>query len=122
MKSQQVALDTLESLFSALADRTRLNIVLYLMEKGEANVDEISRELGKSQSLISHHISCLRNCGIVKVRKEGKYSFYSISSDEVKSLLKIALNHVKKYSELILSCDIIVEEKGKVQAQHNVEG
>jgi len=51
----------LESLFSALADGTRLRIVLFLLDKGEATVNEISKSLGKSQSLISHHMACLRN-------------------------------------------------------------
>lgn len=108
-------LTELESLFSALADRTRLSIVLFLIDRKEATVDEISKSLGKSQSLISHHMSCLRNCGIVKVRKEGKFSYYSIASDEIAELIKISMNHVRKYSQSILACDVIAEEKAKVE-------
>ncbi|WP_338604421.1 metalloregulator ArsR/SmtB family transcription factor [Sulfolobus tengchongensis] len=104
-------LTELESLFDALSDRTRLSIVLFLLDKKEANIDEISKHLGKSQSLISHHMACLRNCGIVKVRKEGKFSYYSISSEEIIELIRIAMNHVKKYSQSILACDVITEEK-----------
>lgn len=99
-------------LFSSLADRTRLSIVLFLLDKKEATVDEISKKLEKSQSLISHHLSCLRNCGVVKVRKEGKFSYYSLSSDEVIELIKIAINHVRNHSQSILSCEVLEEEKG----------
>ncbi|ACP36723.1 transcriptional regulator, ArsR family [Sulfolobus islandicus Y.G.57.14] len=105
----------LESLFSALADGTRLRIVLFLLDKGEATVDEISKSLGKSQSLISHHMACLRNCGIVKVRKDGKFSYYSMSSPEIIEVIKLSINHVKKYSQSILSCDVLAEEKGQVK-------
>ncbi|AOL16770.1 transcriptional regulator [Sulfolobus sp. A20] len=105
-------LTELDMLFSSLADRTRLSIVLFLLDKKEATVDEISKKLEKSQSLISHHLSCLRNCGVVKVRKEGKFSYYSLSSDEVIELIKIAINHVRNHSQSILSCEVLEEEKG----------
>lgn len=113
-------LSELESLFSALSDKTRLSIVLFLLDKKEATVDEISKKLEKSQSLISHHMACLRNCGIVKIRKEGKFSYYSISSEEIAELIKISINHVKKYSQSILACDIIAEEKSKIVNAKNL--
>ena len=103
----------LSRLFSALSDRTRLNITLLLMDKGELTVDDISKELKKSQSLISHHLSCLRNCGIVKVRKNGKYSYYSISSDEIRKLVEVAIRIVKEYSQSILSCEVLDKELSK---------
>jgi len=62
----------LESFFAALADKTRLQITLFLLSKEGATVQEISESLGKSQSLISHHLACLRNCGVVRVEKRGK--------------------------------------------------
>jgi DNA-binding transcriptional ArsR family regulator len=101
----------LESFFSALSDKTRLEIVFYLLEKGKATVQDMSRDLKKSQSLISHHLSCLRNCGVVKVEKNGKYSEYSINGEDVKEIIFIATRHAKNYGKSILSCDIIKEEK-----------
>jgi len=104
-------LTVLESLFSALADETRLQIVLLLINQGALPVQEISRRLGKSQSLISHHLNCLRNCGVVKVERRGKYSYYFISSEEITNIVKLAMNHAIKYSKSILSCDVLNEEK-----------
>ncbi|BCU68325.1 transcriptional regulator [Sulfolobales archaeon HS-7] len=99
----------LKMLFSALADNTRLQIVTYLIDKGEATVQQISESIGKSQSLISHHLTCLRNCGVVSVRKNGKYSVYSINGSEIREIVKMSINHVNKYSKSILACDIIKE-------------
>jgi len=104
-------LTVLESLFSALADETRLQIVLLLINQGALPVQEISRRLGKSQSLISHHLNCLRNCGVVKVERRGKYSYYFISSEEITNIVKLAMNHAIKYSKSILSCDVLNEER-----------
>ncbi|MDT7902633.1 MAG: metalloregulator ArsR/SmtB family transcription factor [Caldivirga sp.] len=104
-------LTVLESLFNALADETRLQIVLLLINQGALPVQEISRRLGKSQSLISHHLNCLRNCGVVKVERRGKYSYYFISSEEITNIVKLAMNHAIKYSKSILSCDVLNEER-----------
>ncbi|AEB95271.1 MULTISPECIES: ArsR/SmtB family transcription factor [Metallosphaera] len=98
----------LESLFSALSDYTRLEIVLLLLER-EASVQEISLSLNKSQSLISHHLACLRNCGVVEVKKRGKNSIYSVTND-VKAILDQAISHVSKHSKQILACDIVKED------------
>jgi DNA-binding transcriptional ArsR family regulator len=104
-------LTVFESLFSALADETRLQIVLLLINQGALPVQEISRRLGKSQSLISHHLNCLRNCGVVRVERRGKYSYYFISSEEITNIVKLAMNHAIKYSKSILSCDVLNEER-----------
>ncbi|AAY81016.1 ArsR/SmtB family transcription factor [Sulfolobus acidocaldarius] len=104
-------LSELESFFSALSDKTRLSIVLFLLEKEEVTVDEISRTLNKSQSLISHHLACLRNCGIVKVRREGKFSYYSLADEDIKNLVKNAIEHVRKYSKSILACEVVSNSK-----------
>ncbi|BDC17678.1 metalloregulator ArsR/SmtB family transcription factor [Acidianus sp. HS-5] len=101
----------LEIFFSTLSDKTRLEIILYLLEKEKATVQEISTDLNKSQSLISHHLAYLRNCGIVRVERNGKYSVYSVSDKDVKEILQIAIKHTRNYSESILSCDVMKEEK-----------
>ncbi|AFZ70370.1 putative transcriptional regulator [Caldisphaera lagunensis DSM 15908] len=101
----------LESFFSALSDKTRLEIVFYLLEKNVGTVQEIANGINKNQSLVSHHLSCLKNCGVVKLEKKGKFSLYEINGDNVKKIIKFAINHVESYSKSILSCDIIKEEK-----------
>ena len=104
---------SLESLFSALADRTRLEIVLFIMRNGKASVQEIARGINKSQSLVSHHLACLRNCGIVKTERRGKYVYYSLLDDEVMNIIKLAMEHAMKFSQSILACEIISEERNK---------
>ncbi|MCI2414014.1 MAG: metalloregulator ArsR/SmtB family transcription factor [Candidatus Aramenus sp.] len=112
MGNKEPLLSELENFFQALSDKTRLEIVLSLLE-GEKNVQELSASLGKSQSLISHHLACLRNCGAVKVRKVGKFVYYSIADDHVKDILSQAIDHVSEYSKSILSCEIVSQEKGQ---------
>lgn len=88
-------------------------MTLLLMDKGELTVDDICKELNRSQSLISHHLSCLRNCGVVKVRKNGKFSYYSISNEDTKKLIEVAIKIVKEHSQSILSCEVLDKELSK---------
>jgi len=103
----------LERFFSAFSDKTRLQIVFLLINKGELTVDEISKELRKPQSLVSHHLSYLKGCGIVKVRKNGKYSYYSVDSEDTKKLIELSVKIVKKHSQSILSCEVLDSELSK---------
>ncbi len=101
----------MESFFSALSDSTRLRIVMYLLDKGEATVQELCNGTGRSQPLISHHMACLKNCGVVKWERRGKYVVYSLNDEHVKKIIEETLKHVNKFSQSILSCSVIREEK-----------
>ncbi|MEE9594819.1 MAG: metalloregulator ArsR/SmtB family transcription factor [Candidatus Hydrothermarchaeales archaeon] len=91
------------NLFQALSDETRLRILEELMEEEKLNVSEICERTGKDQSSISHHLACLRNCGLVKVEKEGKFMVYYLNGrDRVAKLLKLADDHVTEALESIL--------------------
>jgi DNA-binding transcriptional ArsR family regulator len=72
-------LATLESLFLALADKTRLRL-LALMSDGEVSVGYLADKLGESQPKISRHLAYLRNAGLVSTRREGKWIYYNIET------------------------------------------
>nr|WP_052423136.1 metalloregulator ArsR/SmtB family transcription factor [Nonomuraea candida] len=77
------------ALFHSLADETRLRIVQRLA-RGEARVVDLTTELGLAQSTVSKHLACLRDCGLVDYRAEGRQSFYSLTRPELMDLLTSA--------------------------------
>lgn len=77
------------SLFHSLADPTRLAIVRRL-SGGEARVRDLVDALGLAQSTISNHVACLRDCGLVQGRPEGRQVFYSLTRPELIDLLEAA--------------------------------
>lgn len=100
-------------LFLALADDTRLQI-LHALQKGERNVTELSSGIGREQSAISHHLRCLRNCGLVRTRKEGRETYYSLNGKgRIQQLLQAARSHVEETLNDVLSCDVLPEETGR---------
>ena len=76
-------------LFRGFGDRTRLAILAELAV-GEQRVTDLVETLGRSQSTISSHVACLRDCGLVDARVEGRQMFYRVTVPEVVSLLQSA--------------------------------
>lgn len=80
MKSAPHSTDQMVSIFKALADKTRLEIVLFLLERGEAACSEISAHFPQTQPTMSHHFHILKKAGILQIREEGVKHFYSINT------------------------------------------
>jgi DNA-binding transcriptional ArsR family regulator len=66
----------------ALADNTRQQILEMLLNE-EMRVSDIADAFTTSQPTISHHLSVLKQFGLVTSRKEGKQVFYAINRDNV---------------------------------------
>jgi ArsR family transcriptional regulator, cadmium/lead-responsive transcriptional repressor len=77
------------SLFHSLSDPTRLAIVRRLTG-GEARVRDLVEELGLAQSTVSEHVACLRDCGLVEGRPEGRQVFYHLTRPELIDMLESA--------------------------------
>ena len=89
------------AIIKALADKTRLNILL-LLSKQEMAVCEIISKLDLSQPAVSHHLKLLKHAGLVKDMREGKWIYYTIDLDSFKSQsesLKTILDAVVENTE-----------------------
>lgn len=70
-------LGTMEKIYKALADRTRLRI-LNMLKKRAMCVCEITEVLQLSQSTVSGHLRVLKEASIVEARKDGLWIEYSL--------------------------------------------
>ena len=68
----------IDRMFRAFSDRTRLRI-LHLLVDGELCVGNIVDALEIPQPRASRHLAYLRNAGLVVVRKQGVWSYYSLA-------------------------------------------
>lgn len=76
-------------LFRGFADPTRLQILLAL-QSGERRVTDLVTELDGSQANISGHLACLKGCGLVTDRPQGRSTYYRLAQPEIHQLLEAA--------------------------------
>ena len=72
-------------IFKALSDENRIRI-LKILHSGEKCACKLLEELDISQPTLSHHMKILCEAGIVTGRKEGKWTYYSMSCEGVRNV------------------------------------
>jgi DNA-binding transcriptional ArsR family regulator len=92
--------------FKGLGDPLRLRILEFL-DGGERSVGEIVDHLELPQNQVSMHLGCLRWCGYVDTRREGKYVFYSLSDARVIEILGLAQGLLRGSEVYLMACDVL---------------
>lgn len=94
------------AMFRSLGDSSRLEIVRHLL-LGEHKVVDLTQHLGLAQSTVSTHLSCLRDCGMVRVRAQGRASIYSVNAErETLDVLAAVERLLAATGELVALCPI----------------
>ena len=76
-------------LFRGFSDPSRLSI-LDALHNGALTVGEIVESTGLTQSNVSNHLACLRDCGLVIAEQQGRFVYYELSDKRVGKLLTLA--------------------------------
>lgn len=88
--SEVAALDPAACLFHGFSDPHRLAILQHL-SLGEHRVVDLVAHLGLAQSTVSKHLACLKDCGLVSSRPQGRASMFSLNhTDALMDLLSAA--------------------------------
>ncbi|MDP9815824.1 ArsR/SmtB family transcription factor [Spirilliplanes yamanashiensis] len=93
------------ALFRSLGEPARLAI-LQRLAAGEARVVDLTGELGLAQSTVSKHLACLRDCGLVGYRAEGRQSFYALARPELLDLLRSAERVLAATGDAVALCPV----------------
>lgn len=91
------------ALFHSLSDPTRLAIVRQLAQR-EARVVDLTHALALPQSTVSSHLACLRDCGLITGRPEGRQMFYTIMSSVLLDLLAVAEKLLAATDNAVVLC------------------
>ena len=77
------------AVFKALGEPTRLRIVDFLRKRGdEVTGTEVAEHAGISLALLCHHADALVHAGIVRKRKEGHTSYWTLDRDALAAALR----------------------------------
>ena len=101
--------EVLGSFFQGLSDPTRVRI-LELLEERPRTVTELVEALGLAQGRVSSHLSCLRWCGYVEARVEGRFNRYRLVDERVREILRLGEAIVRDNASRLTSCLVLGTE------------
>jgi DNA-binding transcriptional ArsR family regulator len=95
--------------FRALGDPTRVRLLRVLLDAptGERSVSDLIAAVGAPQSRVSTHLGCLRWCGLVQTRREGKQVYYRVADPRVRELLTVAGVMLRDHAAGVASCAVV---------------
>lgn len=100
------ALAVAACLFHGFSDPSRLAI-LRRLALGEHRVVDLTRHLGLAQSTVSQHLACLRDCGLVESRAEGRASVFTLAHPQaMDELLAAAERLLALTGEAVALCPV----------------
>lgn len=86
------------------SDKTRIQILESIKDQ-EKTVSEIVEDLKGKQSNISQHLACLKGCGLIVGRQDGKYIKYSLRNQQVRDLLTMFHSVFEEVQTDIACCE-----------------
>ncbi len=88
-KQKQEDIIRYADMFTAMGTEPRLRIMRLLLSAHPDGmvVSDVGNELSIAASTLSHHLDKLKNEGLVKVRREGTYLWYSANAEALQELL-----------------------------------
>jgi ArsR family transcriptional regulator, cadmium/lead-responsive transcriptional repressor len=101
--NESAALTAAACMFRSLGDPARLAIVQHL-SLGEHRVVDLTAHLGLAQSTVSAHLACLRGCGLVTSRPQGRASMFSLAHPELLALLSAAEKLLAATGDAVVLC------------------
>lgn len=103
---ERAALSAAACLFRGLGDPARLAILRHLA-LGEHRVVDLTAHLGLAQSTVSKHLACLRDCGLVTSRPQGRASMFSLAQESgVLRMLAAAEDLLRLTGDAVTGCPV----------------
>lgn len=103
MPASLLGQEAVARLLRALADPVRLRLVGFLLG-GERNGSECVDHVRLSQGRVSVHLRCLVSCGLVAVRRDGRFAYYQVGDPRVAELVGLARALVVEHFAGIAAC------------------
>jgi DNA-binding transcriptional ArsR family regulator len=97
-------------LFQVLASPIRLGVVRLLLN-GERYVGDLIEEMGIAQPRLSNHLACLRNCGLVRTRRQGNFVYYAIADPRVVEIVRMGAALAESNAQQLAQCDVLQQER-----------
>lgn len=79
--------------------------------RGNPTAGDIVRHLGRHHPSVSAHLTCLRFCGYVEARREGRNVWYELIDAQVRRIVEMGTRYLDRNEERIAACRVIGSER-----------
>src|SRR5512135_2489633 len=101
--TQVRSIDVQAKLFRGFSDPSRLSI-LEALRHGPLTVTDIVQATDLTQSNVSNHLCCLRDCGLVTTEQDGRFIYYQLSDPRIERLLRLADDLLAEVAQGVQQC------------------
>lgn len=95
--------ELLARFYRALGDPTRLALLGFCAES-ERTGSECVTYTGLSQGRVSAHLGCLVSCGLLEVRRAGRFAYYQVTDPRVAELVRLGTSMVADHAAGVAAC------------------
>ncbi len=104
--------DTIDTVFAALANTTRREILRLLRDEGQQPVQQLANHFDMQRPSISEHLKVLRDVGLVSEHKQGRQRFYYLEGAKLRVIQEWLAPYEQFWNERIANLEkLLAEEK-----------
>lgn len=99
MRLKKFSLTIGTQIFKAFSDESRVRIIHLLYQHGELTISDLESILDFTQTKTSRHMTYLKNSGLLNIRKQDQWAFYTLK-DEVSEIVQQIIQFVRNDQQL----------------------
>jgi DNA-binding transcriptional ArsR family regulator len=101
--AEQVGFELLARFYRAMGDPTRLRLLEFCAQQERTGTDCVEQTT-LSQGRVSAHLACLVSCGLLAMRREGRFAYYRVADPRVMELVTLGREVVADHAASIAAC------------------
>ncbi len=104
-------MNSLDPLFSALADPTRRQVVEMLSDGRQMTVNEVAQQFDMSRQAVAKHLAILRDADVIRSQKHGRERVHVLAPERMNALAEWVEHYSKFWDERLSSLKKLIEEE-----------
>jgi DNA-binding transcriptional ArsR family regulator len=103
--------DPIDTVFAALANPTRRELLRLLRDKGQQPVQQLANHFAMQRPSISEHLKVLRDAGLVSEHKQGRQRYYCLEGALLREVQEWLAPYERFWKDRIANLEVLLAEE-----------
>ncbi len=104
-------IDTIDTVFAALANPTRRELLRLLRDEGQLPVQQLADHFAMQRPSISEHLKVLRDVGLVSEYKQGRQRYYYLEGAPLREVQEWLVPYERFWKDRIANLEVLLAEE-----------